>query len=126
MSARAPLPRAAWVAAFWAATVAVGVLSLLPPALPLPSTGWDKANHVLAFAVLGLLGAACWPARRARVLLALAAYGGAIEIAQAASGIRFGEWSDWIADAAGLAVAFLAWQRAAGRTGGKRGSYSEK
>ena len=111
MNMVARMPRWLPLAAFWAAFVAVGVLSLLPPALPLPTTGWDKANHVLAFATLALLGAACWPAHRVRVLLALAAYGGAIEVAQSLTGIRFAEWVDWAADVAGLALAFPLWKR---------------
>lgn len=118
------IPRGAWLAAFWLAAAAIGVLSLLPPA-PLPTTGWDKANHALGFLVLGLLGLACWPHRPLRVLAALLAYGGAIELAQGASGLRMAEWGDWVADGVGLALAFLAAQRAARLSGGKRGSYSE-
>ena len=112
MNALARIPRPVFLAAFWAAAAAVGVLSLLPPTVPLPSTGWDKANHALGFAVLGLLGAVCWPPQRMPVLAGLAAYGAVIEVAQHASGIRFGDWIDWIADVAGLAVAFLAWRQA--------------
>jgi LPXTG-motif cell wall-anchored protein len=99
------IPRPVVLAAFWAATVAVGVLALLPAAVPLPTTGWDKSNHALAFAVLGLLGAAAWPASAGRVWLALAAYGGAIEIAQTFTETRMGEWIDWAADLIGLAMA---------------------
>jgi len=102
---RVRIPRAAWLAAFWLATIAVGVLALVPATMPLPSTGWDKANHALAFAVLALLGTACWPRSAIRVLVALALYGGAIEIAQTFTETRMGEWLDWCADLAGLAVA---------------------
>lgn len=75
--------------------------------MPLPTTGWDKSNHALAFAALGLLGCACWPASAVRVLVALAAYGGAIEIAQTFTETRMGEWIDWGADVVGLALAAL-------------------
>lgn len=111
MSDLSRVPRWLPLAAFWVAFVAVGVLSLLPPALPLPTTGWDKSNHVLAFMTMALLGAACWPARRVQVLLGLAAYGAAIEVAQSLTGIRIGDWVDWVADLAGLALAFIAWRR---------------
>lgn len=117
------VPHAAVVAAFWVACAAVGVLSLLPLTVPVPSTGWDKSNHALGFAVLALLGAVSWPCRRHRVLVGLAVYGGAIELAQAASGIRFGEWLDWGADLAGLAIGFLAWRWAARCTRGKHSAY---
>ncbi|MEJ6022875.1 VanZ family protein [Ramlibacter sp. PS4R-6] len=106
------LPRRLLLAAFWLALVVIAVLALLPATMPLPSTGWDKANHTLAFAVLALLGSACWPSMNGRVLVALAAYGGAIEIAQTFTETRMGEWIDWLADVAGLAVAaaYLAWK----------------
>ena len=107
------LPRPLLLAAFWTSALAVGVLSLLPPALPLPTTGWDKSNHMLAFLVLGLLGLSCWRTRAAAVLLGLAGYGAAIELAQSLSGIRIGDWVDLAADLAGLALAALAWKRLA-------------
>jgi VanZ family protein len=100
--------------AFWLAALAVGVLALVPATAPLPSTGWDKSNHALAFAVLAWLGFRCWPSCFARVLIGLAAYGGAIEIAQATlTTTRMGEWSDWAADVVGLflAAAVIAWRQ---------------
>lgn len=102
------VPRFLLVAAFWALVVVVGVLALVPADTPMPSTGWDKANHALAFGVLGVLGCQCWPRRTWQVILCLAAYGGAIEIAQTFTETRFGEWLDWFADGAGLALAALA------------------
>jgi LPXTG-motif cell wall-anchored protein len=100
------LPRPVLVASFWIIAVAIGVLALLPATYPLPSTGWDKANHALAFATLALLGAACWPNAFVRVLIGLAIYGGAIEVAQTFTETRMGEVVDWVADVAGLAVAW--------------------
>jgi VanZ family protein len=105
------LPRLLLVSLFWTACLAVGVLALLPATLPLPSTGWDKANHGLAFGALGLLGARCWPQARAVVLLGLVAYGGAIEVAQSFTPTREGEWLDWVADATGLLMAAVLWAK---------------
>lgn len=99
------LPRPLLLSAFWCAAVAIGILALLPATMPLPSTGWDKANHALAFTVLGWLGVTCWPSNALRVLVALAAYGGAIEIAQMFTETRTAEWADWAVDLAGLALA---------------------
>lgn len=114
------LPRRFLQAAFWCACLAIGGLALLPAAIPQPTTGWDKANHALAFAVLAWLGAACWPGAGLAVLLGLATYGGAIEFAQAFTATRVGEFSDWLADCAGLAIAaaYLAWRRREPRAGG--------
>jgi VanZ family protein len=106
--------RSKLIGLFWTGCLAVGVLALLPATLPLPSTGWDKANHGLAFMALGLLGARCWPRGRMQVLLALAAYGGAIEIAQSLTATRTGDWADWLADAVGLAMAAILWAKARG------------
>lgn len=99
-------------AAFWLTTAAVLVLTLMPAQF-LPDTGpfnfWDKAQHALAFGVLTALGLWGWPqpVLRWRVLVALVALGGAIEVAQHLTGWRHGEWADWLADAAGVALVAL-------------------
>jgi LPXTG-motif cell wall-anchored protein len=85
------------------------VLCLMPPAQHLPSTGWDKANHALAFAVLAVLGLAAYPARAARVLPGLLAFGAVIEVLQSLTGYRAAEWLDLLADGAGL---LAGWQLA--------------
>jgi len=78
------------------------VLSLAPSSLALPTTGWDKANHALGFAVLGLLGQWAWPGRTAVVLTALLAYGGLIELLQSFTPDRSAEAVDLLADWVGL------------------------
>ena len=103
---RIPLPQRVLAGAFWALLLAVATLSLMPPAF-LPAQAfslWDKAQHALAFAALATCGIAAYPRHRARMLLGLLLYGGAIELAQAATGWRYGEWNDWLADALGLAA----------------------
>lgn len=117
-SQRVQLPRAWLIGCFWVGSVAIGVLALLPATLPLPSTGWDKANHALAFAALALLGARCWPEGRSIVLPGLLAYGGAIELAQTLfTSTRMGEWSDLLADAVGLGIAAVMWAKASNGAG---------
>lgn len=88
--------------AFWLCMAAVLALCLMPPAQHLPSTGWDKANHALAFAVLAVLGLVAYPTRAARVLLGLLAFGAAIEVLQSLTGYRTAEWLDLLADGAGV------------------------
>ena len=46
----------AWRLAFGICVMAVLVLALMPTDVPMPSTGWDKSNHLLAFSVMALLG----------------------------------------------------------------------
>lgn len=100
---RQPLLR--W--SFWSLLLAVVVLSLLPTSYlpPQAFSLWDKAQHALGFLALGLLGQAAYPHRCTPLLLALLMMGGAIELAQAATGWRYGEWADWLADALGLLAA---------------------
>lgn len=91
-----------WRWAFWVCALAVLVLSLMPIVPHMPSTGWDKSNHLLAFAVLAVLGLWAYPGRMALLLLCLLAYGGLIEVLQSLTPDRFAEWADLLADALGL------------------------
>ncbi|WP_447772848.1 VanZ family protein [Variovorax boronicumulans] len=92
---------AAW--AFWVCVCAILALSLAPPSMPMPSTGWDKSNHVLAFATLAFLANKAWPGR-IWLLPSLLAYGALIEILQSFTPDRYAEWSDLWADGLGLLV----------------------
>ena len=98
-----------WRACFWMCVVAVLVLSLMPPTPHMPSTGWDKANHALAFAVLAWLGCSAWPGRTTRVLCGLLAFGVLIEGLQSLTPYRVAEWADLLADVLGLALGWGAW-----------------
>jgi VanZ like family len=93
-----------WRWAFWVCALAVLVLSLMPIVSHMPSTGWDKSNHMLAFAVLIVLGLSGYPGRMVLLLLGLLAYGGLIEVLQSLTPDRFAEWADLLADALGLIV----------------------
>jgi VanZ family protein len=88
--------------------VAVAWLAFTPAPPPQADTGWDKANHALAFAVLALVAECGWwphPQRSRRVALGLLAYGALIELVQSRIPERSGEWADWLADAIGIALA---------------------
>jgi len=91
--------------AFWVCVLVVLALALMKPSHYMPTTGWDKANHALAFAVLTMLGALGYPGRLWRLLAALLAYGVLIEILQGFTGYRDSDWHDVIADGAGLLLA---------------------
>jgi VanZ family protein len=88
--------------AFAVGLVLVMTLALLPPQVPMPTTGWDKANHALAFAVLAVLGRAAYPRHTTVVLIGLLAYGGLIELLQGLTPHRMAEWLDVGADSVGL------------------------
>ena len=101
-----------WMLAFWITCATVTTLALLPTAYLPPNlfNWWDKAQHALAFAVLGGLGLGAYPRHVPRVLIGLVLMGGCIELVQAATGWRYGEWFDWLADIVGVVLAGLLWR----------------
>jgi VanZ family protein len=112
------LPPATWHRlagwAFWLYFGAVLLATLMPVTYLKPMsafTFWDKAEHGLAFAVLAWLALLVWPQRPLRLWLILLAFGGVIELLQAASGWRSGEWADWLADGIGLVFGWWLWLR---------------
>jgi len=75
-------------------------------------TGWDKANHLLAFATLAVVSAlSLTGARRERkvgkVVLGLLAYGIFIELVQTQVPGRSAEAADVLADMVGVALGLL-------------------
>lgn len=94
-------------AVFALCALAVMVLSLLPLGPDAPSLGWDKANHLTAFALLAALGCRAYPNRTAAVMTGLLAYGGLIEVLQSFTGYRMAEWADLLADALGLPLGWV-------------------
>lgn len=97
--------------AFWLSVVGVTTLSLLPaPWLPpVAFDVWDKAQHALAFVLLGGLGLWAYATSSGRIVLGLLAYGALIEVVQSFTGWRYGDWQDWLADAVGVGVTYLGW-----------------
>ncbi|MDP9898673.1 VanZ family protein [Variovorax ginsengisoli] len=93
-----------WRCALALCMAMVLVLSLMPPSSSIPTTGWDKSNHMLAFAVLALLSHWAWPGRTARALIALLAFGGLIEVLQSFTPDRYADFADLVADGIGLAA----------------------
>jgi VanZ family protein len=96
---------------FWLYLLTLLVLSLVPTG-QLPdglANIWDKAQHALGYAVLAALGMWAYPAwPPLKMGLALLAFGASVELAQAATGWRFGEWADLLANGIGIGFALLA------------------
>lgn len=75
-----------------------------PPGM---DTGWDKANHALAFASLMLVGGRAFVRARRRDLalgLALLAFGIVIELVQSQIPGRDADWHDVVADTVGIVI----------------------
>jgi VanZ family protein len=96
-----------WRWALLLLAAAITLLALLPAPPQQASLGWDKLNHVAAFATLAVCAVLGWRdshAARLAVLLGLLAFGGAIELLQLQVPNRSGEWADLGADVIGLGL----------------------
>jgi len=91
--------------AFWAALLVAFTMAVLPH--PPVIHVWDKLQHMTAFAVLTLLGWVAYPrVSRIKLVLALIAFGGLIEIVQLIPVLqRDSDWHDWLADIVAVALA---------------------
>lgn len=101
------IPRALWALAFFVCLVSVLTLALMKSPSSVLDTGWDKANHALAFAVLTFLGRMAFPTQRLLLLLGLLGYGVLIENLQQLTGYRFSEYQDLAADVVGMLIGYL-------------------
>ncbi|MES2946977.1 MAG: VanZ family protein [Pseudomonadota bacterium] len=92
--------------------IVVGFLALIPAQPKSMDLGWDKLNHMAAFATLTGVGYLGFPAalrHRFFIFFGLFAYGCAIEICQLLVPGRSCEWGDLLADSVGIACgAFIA------------------
>lgn len=100
-------PRAFWIALLATLALAVAALALTPHPPSTLATGWDKLDHVLAFAALAFCAQQAaqgsrWPAPAWQALVL--AWGVLIELAQTQVPGRHGDWPDLLADAVGMAL----------------------
>lgn len=88
-----------------AGLLAVVTWLALEPAPPeVADFGWDKLNHLCAFAALAWMAAAAFAPRWRAVAGGLLAYGVVIELLQSLTPTRSAEWADVLADAIGVAI----------------------
>ena len=110
-----PFPKASWHSprarflrllriAFYGTGALIAALSLAPSATLPPTSIGDKVEHVIAYAVLGLLGAASPVHCVVRVILGVAAFGIAIEMLQSFSPGRSPDPLDAMADIVGASL----------------------
>jgi len=90
-----------WLVLFWVTVIAGLILALVPTEPELPTTGWDKTNHLLAFSVLFILGRKSYT-RVHLLFFGLLLYGGLIEALQSFTSYRSAELADLFADCLGL------------------------
>lgn len=108
---------------FWLG-VCVVLATTLAPSRMIPSVVfqyWDKAQHALAFAGLAGAGLVAYGRHWRWIVGGLVALGAAIEVAQAWSGWRQGDWLDWLADGVGIAAALAVYLFRQARRGARPG-----
>lgn len=83
------------------------VMAILPQPPAIPGQPSDKLLHILAFTVLGAVGAFAWPRLAVMgLVVGLAVFGAVIELVQTIPMLhRHGDWVDWLADVGAAAVA---------------------
>ncbi len=98
--------------AFWTSLAVLTVASLVPVVMlpPQAMNLWDKAQHAIGFGWLALVGLWAYPRHVLPVVVGLLVWGAAIEVMQSATGWRYGDVIDWIADAVGVVVAWAVWR----------------
>ena len=99
--------RTLWQALFVLLFITISYLALSPAPPAGVSTGWDKANHALAFASLAFCGRFAGARRSWPLFIALLSYGGVIEWVQFYVPNRSCDWHDLLADAVGIALGLL-------------------
>ena len=94
---------------FGLSLIALTVASLTPvdQLPPQVMNIWDKAQHAIGFGWLAFWGLLAFPRHAQAVAVALLLWGGVIELLQIATGWRYGEWLDWIADGVGILIVYL-------------------
>lgn len=95
-----------WQAVGWLLVTAVIVLTLMPKPPQPPLITWDKAHHLLAYAVLMLWFAQAFTAR-VRWIIFLIGLGIALEFLQGMMGYRQFEYIDMLANALGVGCGWL-------------------
>lgn len=95
--------------AFWSAVIAILFLATMPANEAPDPTGWDKANHALAFYVLTLLAALAYPRRSLGwVALMLCGFGVLIEGVQTIPMLgRSTEFADLLGDIVGVLIGIV-------------------
>ena len=112
--------RRAWLALGWVWIAAIVYLSLIPhPPQPMHFEYSDAVEHALAYGLLMLWFSQVYQKLAHRIVLAilLIALGISMEFLQRMTGYRYFEYSDMLANSAGVLLGWLLARTAMGRIG---------
>lgn len=91
---------------FGCCIAAIAVMAMIPSTtLPKALNFWDKAQHILAFTTLSLMGSLAYPRKTKAVYIGLILYGASIEAVQRYfTTTHIGDVSDLLADSLGIVI----------------------
>ena len=101
------IPLHLWRWALGLCVVSDLVLALIPNPPEIPSTDGIKTNHLLAFAVIMILGCYAFHPKKWRVILGAMAFGILIEALQLLTSYRNGQWIDVLVDLVGVLIGLI-------------------
>ncbi|MFG6447248.1 VanZ family protein [Roseateles sp. BYS180W] len=104
---KSPTLRFALQLCFVLMVLGIATLAFMPHPPREVDTGWDKANHILAFLALAAAGRLAWRQRALPLVVLLLAYGVLIELVQARIPGRSADPQDVVADSVGIALGLL-------------------
>ncbi len=82
-------------------------LALTPAPPPSADLGWDKLNHIAAFAALAAAAFLGYGGAWRRIAMALLGYGAMIEVLQSFTSARSSDAADLLADGLGIACGLV-------------------
>jgi VanZ family protein len=98
------IPLSLWRLALSLCLLSVLVLALMPNPPEIPHPNEIKTNHLLAFAVIMILGNYSFQGKRIQVILGSIAFGSVIEALQLLTSCRHAQFSDIGVDAIGVLI----------------------
>ncbi|MGI9264146.1 MAG: VanZ family protein, partial [Gammaproteobacteria bacterium] len=94
-----------WKVSAWLLVLLTSIVSLVPAPDSVGINNWDKLGHLAIYALLMAWFAGMYrPSRYLVIAVFLILLGGTLEVLQLFSSYRMGDWLDFLANSAGVAI----------------------